>query len=102
MPTTSLCTGCHNFTTASKLTLRSACFAGTRIVLRQVSPESEPIYDFIVALHHHCKGDWKQIQQDAGLSDDELRAFLDYAAQFLGNAGNYKVGFQHIKQGDGK
>ncbi|KKY18485.1 putative dipeptidyl peptidase iii [Diplodia seriata] len=69
---------------------RSACLAGTRIVLRQISPESEHIYDFIVTLHRHYKGDWKKAQKDAGLSDDELNAFLDYAAQFLGNAGNYK------------
>ena len=27
---------------------------------------------------------------DAGLSETEIKAFLDYAAQFLGNAGNYK------------
>ncbi|OJD38748.1 dipeptidyl peptidase iii [Diplodia corticola] len=70
--------------------LSIACFAGTRIVLRQISPESEHIYDFIVTLHRHYKGDWKKAQKDAGLSDDELNAFLDYAAQFLGNAGNYK------------
>lgn len=72
------------------LTYISACFAGTRIVLRQISPESEHIYDFIVALHRQYKGDWKKAQKDSGLSDDELKAFLDYAAQFLGNAGNYK------------
>ncbi|KAF4534336.1 Peptidase M49 dipeptidyl-peptidase III [Lasiodiplodia theobromae] len=70
--------------------LSYACFAGTRIVLRQISPESEHIYDFIVTLHRHYNGDWKKAQKDAGLSDDELNAFLDYAAQFLGNAGNYK------------
>lgn len=33
-----------------------ACFAGTRVVLRSVSPESEPIYDFILALHQGCQG----------------------------------------------
>ena len=33
-----------------------ASFAGTRINLRQVSAESEPIYDFILALHKHCNG----------------------------------------------
>ena len=33
-----------------------ACFAGTRVVLRQVSPESEHIYDFIIAVHQSCKG----------------------------------------------
>ncbi|QDS74412.1 hypothetical protein FKW77_005831 [Venturia effusa] len=67
-----------------------ACFAGTRIVLRQCSPESESIYDFIVELHNAFKGDWKAVQEKAGLSDDELKQFLNYAAQFLGNCGNYK------------
>lgn len=33
-----------------------ACFAGTRVVLRQVSEESEAIYDFIIALHKACGG----------------------------------------------
>ena len=41
----------------------SACFAGTRIVLRQVSPESESIYDFIIHLHKAYKGDWKKVQR---------------------------------------
>lgn len=70
--------------------LSIACFAGTRIVLRQISPESEHIYDFIIALHHYFRGDWKALQKEAGLSDDELAAFLDYSAQFLGNLGNFK------------
>jgi dipeptidyl-peptidase III len=74
---------------ALNLTRDRACFSGTRIILRQISPESEPIYDFIIALHNHCKGDWKAVQKDAGLSDSELAAFLNYAAQFLGNNGNY-------------
>jgi len=65
-------------------------FAGSRIVLRQCSPESEHIYDLIIALYHHCKGDWAAIGREASLSNDEVRAFLDYAAQFLGNCGNYK------------
>ncbi|KAF1364652.1 dipeptidyl-peptidase III [Lizonia empirigonia] len=67
-----------------------ACFAGTRIVLRQLSPESEPIYDFIVALHKHSKGDYDALAKEAGLSQGELEAYLNYAAQFLGNLGNYK------------
>lgn len=33
-----------------------ASFAGTRINFRQVSAESEPIYDFILALHKACNG----------------------------------------------
>ncbi|KAF2029378.1 dipeptidyl-peptidase III [Setomelanomma holmii] len=67
-----------------------ACFAGTRIVLRQVSVESEHIYDFIVALHKHAKGDYSAIAKEAGLSQAEIDAYLSYSAQFLGNLGNYK------------
>lgn len=33
-----------------------AALAGTRVNLRQCSPESEPIYDFILALHKSCNG----------------------------------------------
>ena len=33
-----------------------AAFSGTRINLRQCSVESEPIFDFILALHRHCGG----------------------------------------------
>ena len=33
-----------------------ASHAGFRIVLRQTSPESEPIYDMIIALHKSCGG----------------------------------------------
>ncbi|KAF2735504.1 dipeptidyl-peptidase III [Polyplosphaeria fusca] len=70
--------------------LSLASFAGTRIVLRQVSPESEPIYDFIVALHKQCSGDYSSLAKEAGVSSDDMQAYLDYAAQFLGNLGNYK------------
>jgi len=59
-------------------------------VLRQVSPESESIYDFIIALHKASGGDWKSLAQKAGIDDASLSAFLQYAAQFLGNSGNYK------------
>ncbi|EGP91460.1 uncharacterized protein MYCGRDRAFT_66700 [Zymoseptoria tritici IPO323] len=67
-----------------------AAFAGTRVNLRQVSPESEEIYDFILALHSASNGDWKKLQSQAGISDEDLQHFLNYAAQFLGNTGNYK------------
>lgn len=36
--------------------ISKACFAGTRIVLRQCSPESEAIYDFILSVHKDCGG----------------------------------------------
>jgi dipeptidyl-peptidase-3 len=55
-----------------------------------VSPESEAIYDFIIALYKASKGDWKSLAQKAGITDDELNYFLGYAGQFLGNSGNYK------------
>ncbi|KAI1859479.1 hypothetical protein JX265_010482 [Neoarthrinium moseri] len=67
-----------------------AAWAGTRIVLRCVSPESESIFDLILALHKSSGGDWKALQAKAGISDEELDQFLQYAAQFLGNNGNYK------------
>ena len=68
----------------------SASWAGTRICLRQVSPESEHIYDMIVELHRHCNGSWKLLSKSSGLSHQELDHFLNYAAQFLGNNGNFK------------
>ncbi|XHG00525.1 hypothetical protein AWENTII_003968 [Aspergillus wentii] len=67
-----------------------AAFEGTRITLRQVSPESEPIYDLIISLYHTCNGDWASLAQKASVSDEHLRFFLEYAVQFLGNCGNYK------------
>jgi dipeptidyl-peptidase-3 len=67
-----------------------ASFAGQRIVLRQVSPEAEDIFDFIIELHKAGNGDWKALATKAGISEDDLAAFLQYAAQFLGNGGNYK------------
>lgn len=67
-----------------------ASFAGTRIVLRQLSPESEPIYDLIVSLHKSANGDWSALGKKAGIEESELTHFLEYAAMFLGNSGNYK------------
>ena len=67
-----------------------ASFAATRVNLRQVSPESEKIYDFILLLHKACHGDWKKLQSNADISEEDMKQFLNYATQFLGNAGNYK------------
>lgn len=41
-------------------------------------------------MHKSSQGDWKALQSKAGISDEELDYFLQYAAQFLGNNGNYK------------
>ena len=70
--------------------LSRAAFHGTRITLAQVSPESVPIYDLIVAIHKGCNGDYKKLAADTGAGDDAVRQWLEYAAQFLGNCGNYK------------
>ncbi|OAQ91911.1 dipeptidyl peptidase III [Purpureocillium lilacinum] len=70
--------------------ISQACFAGTRIVLRQLSPEAESIYDLILALHRSCNGEWKALASKAGVEQAEIDHFLDYAAMFLGNMGNYK------------
>jgi dipeptidyl-peptidase III len=70
--------------------LSRASFYGTRVTLAQVSPESIPIYDLIITIHKACKGDYKSLASSTGASDDAVRQWLEYAAQFLGNCGNYK------------
>ena len=63
---------------------------GYRIILRQVSPESEAIYDLIISLYKSCNGDWEKLQKESKITDQALQHFLQYATQFVGNAGNYK------------
>lgn len=41
-------------------------------------------------MHRSSGGDWKALQSKAGVSDEDLGHFFHYAAQFLGNNGNYK------------
>lgn len=41
-------------------------------------------------MYRSSGGDWKDLQSKAGISDEDLDHFLSYAAQFLGNTGNYK------------
>lgn len=60
------------------------------IILRQVSPESLAIFDFILELYSSCDSDWHQISEVNGVTED-LRGFLEYAATFLSNIGNYYV-----------
>ena len=43
-----------------------------------------------MALYRNCNGDWPALRTKAGVSDEELTHFLQYATQFLGNTGNYK------------
>ncbi|OJZ92708.1 hypothetical protein ASPFODRAFT_56272 [Aspergillus luchuensis CBS 106.47] len=69
--------------------MAKAAWNGTRIILRQVSPEANGIFDFIMALYHSCDGNWEQLATETGVSVRELENFLDYAATFLSNVGNY-------------
>lgn len=62
--------------------MSKASHAGSRVVLRQVSHESEAIYDLIMAIHHKLGGEYPECE------DKEL--YLEYVAQFLSNLGNYK------------
>ncbi|KAI1751939.1 putative dipeptidylpeptidase III [Xylaria castorea] len=66
-----------------------AAFEGTRIILRQNAAKAETIFDLIVALHHHCDGDWKALGHSAGVTDAEIQYFLEYSSMFLTNLGNY-------------
>ncbi|KAL4779313.1 peptidase family M49-domain-containing protein [Aspergillus varians] len=66
-----------------------AAWSGTRIILRQVSPEANSIFDFIIALYLSCNGDWDHLASRANLDLHDLQLFLDYAATFLSNIGNY-------------
>ncbi|KAL4949851.1 dipeptidyl peptidase III [Aspergillus filifer] len=69
--------------------LARAAWSGTRIILRQVSPEANSIFDFIMALYSSCNGDWDDLASRASLGTSDLQLFLDYAATFLSNIGNY-------------
>lgn len=59
---------------------------GSRIVLRQVSHESEPIFDLILQIHKNLNSDYSKLEID----DDIKQGYLEYASQFLSNLGNYK------------
>lgn len=66
-----------------------ASHAGTRVVLRSVSPESETIYDLILSIHQKINGDYKSLESNE-LSYDDMIQYLEYSSMFLSNLGNYK------------
>ncbi|KAI9841904.1 MAG: hypothetical protein M1837_000290 [Sclerophora amabilis] len=57
--------------------------------MRQVSPESISIYEFILEAYKFCDGDWGLLANETGISNEALDGFLDFAAVFLANVGNY-------------
>ncbi|KAL6409842.1 Peptidase M49, dipeptidyl-peptidase III [Ilyonectria robusta] len=56
--------------------------------MRQVSPESPDIFDFILELYRACSGDWNTLVTECNILLEELEAFLEYAGMFLCNLGN--------------
>ena len=76
---------------APNMCLLRAAWHGARVILRQVSPESTLIFDLILELYSVCQGEWKSLASRTGVSIESLDLFLEYAAVFLGNIGNYYV-----------
>ncbi|KAG8163231.1 hypothetical protein KVR01_006528 [Diaporthe batatas] len=69
--------------------LSQAAWNGARIIMRQVSPEAIRIFDLILELHSSCDGQWSTLLSEGGVTEAEISAFLDYAALFLTNLGNF-------------
>ncbi|KAJ5618520.1 hypothetical protein N7528_006631 [Penicillium herquei] len=76
--------------------LSRAAWAGTRIILSQVSPESPHIFDLIRELYKACGSNWESLLDQTTVSsrprnesEKYLQEFLRYAATFLSNMGNY-------------
>lgn len=68
-----------------------AAWHGARVILRQVSDEATPIFDFILEIYRVCDGHWANLVSKTSISPESIQDFLDYAATFLGNIGNYYV-----------
>lgn len=60
------------------------------MTLRQVSPESEAIYDLIIALYKAVGGDWAKLASETGVSSEDVGFWLEYSASILSSLGNYK------------
>ena len=71
--------------------LARAAWHGSRIIMRQVSPESPDIFDFILDLHHACGGKWDTLVTRCDITSEDLDSFLEYAGTFLCNLGNFYV-----------
>ncbi|KAI0096976.1 dipeptidyl peptidase III [Nemania sp. FL0031] len=68
--------------------LARACWYGSRILLRQCSPESEGIFEFILELHKSCGGSWDRFL-GLGITQIDLDTWLSFAGMFLSSLGNY-------------
>lgn len=71
-----------------------AAWYGARITLRQVSPEANTIFDLLIELPVSCDGNWLRLLDEGCAMEEakyELERFMEYAALFLSNMGNYYV-----------
>ncbi|KAF7871763.1 hypothetical protein EAF04_003870 [Stromatinia cepivora] len=57
--------------------------------MRQVSPESTSIFDLIIDLFHASGGKWETLILKCKITSEELTSFLEYAAMFSCNLGNF-------------
>lgn len=71
--------------------LSRAAWYGARILLRQTSPESIGIFDFILELHKACGGEWDKLVDQDVITPEDLDEFLEFAGMFLSRQGNYWV-----------
>ena len=62
-----------------------------------MSPESERIFDLILAIQRRCDGDFESLFESLGLSMEDMHFFLDYAAMFLNNMGNCHVSISSLQ-----
>ena len=81
----------QTFELARTEALDRAAWNGARVILRQVSDESTAIFDFILELYKACDGNWQSLASRISVSFQSVEEFLEYAATFLGNIGNYYV-----------
>jgi hypothetical protein len=83
-----------NLTSKEKLYahfISKAAHLGTRVTLRQVSAESEALFDIAVELYKSIDGDFSKLVKETGVDEKEAELFWEYTAGILGNLGNYKV-----------
>ena len=64
--------------------------------MRQTSPESIGIFDFIMEVYDRIQGKWHYLVICLlYASMEEVKAFVEYAALFLSNLGNYYARFSY-------
>lgn len=66
--------------------------------MRQTSPESIGIFDFIMEVYDRVQGQWQNLVICLYASAEEVKAFVEYAALFLSNLGNYYARFPYLKR----